>query len=149
MPEIEYEYSSIKKAKPQQKPKKKRSFTKAISLLLLTLVSVAVVILLVKGLFIRIELTKQNDINIELEKKLSQLSENNRRLRIRYESAIDLDELEEYAKNELGMQKPSMTQIQKIDTETQDKAIVLSDAEEMGFADKIDDLISIISDALL
>lgn len=149
IPQTEYEYSSIKKAEPKRKQGKKRSFRKAISSFLTVLMSAAVVFMLIKGIFIRIELTKQNDINVRLEQKLSSLEEENRRLSIRYESQIDLAELEEYAKNELGMQKPSITQIKKIDTETQDKAVLLGVAEKVGLADKIGDLISIISDALL
>ncbi len=149
IPQIEYEYSSIKKSAPKRKQSKKRSFRRVISSFLTVLLSAAAVLMLIKGIFIRIELTRQNDVNVRLEQQLGSLLEENRRLSIRYESQIDLAELEEYAKNELGMQKPGITQTKKIDTETQDKAVKLGVAEKTGLADKIGDLISIISDALL
>ena len=81
---------------------------------------------MVKTLFVRIELTKQNDINVELEAQLSMLEEEKRRLMIEYESHIDLGDLEKIAENELGMQKPDASQIRKIDTDTQDKALIIA-----------------------
>ncbi len=149
IPQTEYEYSSIKREVSKKKRSKKRNFRRVISSLLTVLLSAAAVLMLIKGIFIRIELTRQNDVNVRLEQQLSGLLEENRRLSIRYESQIDLAGLEEYAKNELGMQKPGITQTKKIDTETQDKAVKLGVAEKTGLADKIGDLISIISDALL
>ena len=81
---------------------------------------------MIKTLFVRIELTKQNDINVELEAQLSMLEEEKRRLMIEYESHIDLGDLEKIAENELGMQKPDASQIRKIDTDTQDKALIIA-----------------------
>ena len=45
---------------------------------------------------------------------------------IEYESHIDLGDLEKIAENELGMQKPDASQIRKIDTDTQDKALIIA-----------------------
>ena len=145
----EYEYSGVNKTPAKRKPVKPRSFRAFISGFLTLLLTAAIVLMLIKTLFIRIELTRQNDINVSLERELSELKEENRRLSIRYESLIDLTELEDYAKNELGMKKPDISQIKKIDTETQDKSIILSETAETGKAGKIGDLISIISEALL
>lgn len=96
------------------------------SIVLTALLAAAVACLMVKTLFVRIELTKQNDINVELEAQLSMLEEEKRRLMIEYESHIDLGDLERIAENELGMQKPDASQIRKIDTDTQDKALIIA-----------------------
>ena len=66
---------------------------------------------------------------------MDSLQEDNRRLRIEYESKIDLDEIEDYAKNVLGMQKPGQSRIKKINTDTQDKAIVLGNSGEADIVD--------------
>ena len=60
-----------------------------------------------------------------LTKRLRELEEENRRLRIEYETKIDLDEIEDYAKNILGMQRAGESRTEKIDTDTQDKAILI------------------------
>lgn len=126
---IEYEYSKIVPHK-RAKARNKLDIKGAITPLLLCVMSLAAAVLVVKGLMIRIELAEQSDLSVSLRQQLDSSQEENRRLRIRYESGIDLDELEDYAKNELGMQRPDKSRIKKIDTETQDKAIVLSDSEK-------------------
>ena len=90
---------------------------------------------MIKGLLVRIELAEQSDVNVGLKQELDSLQEDNRRLRIEYESKIDLDEIEDYAKNVLGMQKPGQSRIKKINTDTQDKAIVLGNSGEADIVD--------------
>ncbi len=81
--------------------------------------------MLIFSLFIRVELTEVNDRNVDLSGELASLNEENRRLRIEYEFAQNLDELEENAKNRLGMQSSLQRREQKIDTEPEDKAVVI------------------------
>lgn len=119
----EYDYSSVKQ-KTQKRQVSSYKFRLSVSIVLTALLAAAVACLMVKTLFVRIELTKQNDINVELEAQLSMLEEEKRRLMIEYESHIDLGDLERIAENELGMQKPDASQIRKIDTDTQDKALI-------------------------
>lgn len=121
----EYDYSSVKQ-KPQKRQVSSDKFRLSVSIVLMTLLAAAVACLMIKTLFARIELTKQNDMNVELESQLSTLEEEKRRLMIEYESHIDLSELERIAENELGMQKPDASQIRKIDTDTQDKALIIA-----------------------
>ena len=92
--------------------------------------SVLAVIILAASVAARIELTKANDKNAELKQTLAELSEENTRLKIEYESSINLPELEDYAKNVLGMQKPESEKIIEINVETRDKAIILKDGEK-------------------
>ncbi len=121
----EYDYSSVKQ-KTQKRQVSSYKFRLSVSIVLTALLAAAVACLMVKTLFVRIELTKQNDINVELEAQLSMLEEEKRRLMIEYESHIDLSKLEKIAENELGMQKPDASQIRKIDTDTQDKALIIA-----------------------
>lgn len=71
----------------------------------------ALIAVLVYILYLRIELNRQNDINVELKKEILAVTEENRHLRIENESAVSLDALEETAKNELGMQTLKREQI--------------------------------------
>ena len=81
--------------------------------------------MLIFSLFTRAELTAVRDENLELSHKLDSLLEENRRLRIEYEFAQNLDELEKDAKERLGMQSSLQRREQTIDTEPEDKAVVI------------------------
>ena len=131
MKNVSYEYSAIKQ-KSEEKKKSSDKFRLNVSAALTALLAIAAACLLIKTLFVRIELTEQNDINVELEAQLNELEEEKRRLQIEYESQIDLAELEDRAENELGMQKPSGSQTVEIDTDTQDKALIFAETEENG-----------------
>ena len=131
MKNVSYEYSAIKR-KPEAKKKSSDKFRPNVSAALTALLAIAAACLLIKTLFVRIELTEQNDINVELEAQLNELEEEKRRLQIEYESQIDLAELEDRAENELGMQKPNGSQTIEIDTDTQDKALIFAETKDNG-----------------
>ena len=131
MKNVSYEYSAIKR-KAEAKKKSSDKFRLNVSAALTALLAIAAACLLIKTLFVRIELTQQNDINVELEAQLNELEEEKRRLQIEYESQIDLAELEEKAENELGMQKPNGSQTIEIDTDTQDKALIFAETKDNG-----------------
>ena len=132
--EIEYEYSKIITPKPVA-AKNRIDIKEAITVCLICAMSLIAVGLMIKGLLVRIELAEQSDVNVGLKQELDSLQEDNRSLRIEYESKIDLDEIEDYAKNVLGMQKPGQSRIKKINTDTQDKAIVLGNSGEADIVD--------------
>lgn len=73
----------------------------------------------VTGIYIRIELARENDTIIELNREISDITERNRRLRIEYESGISLSELEAFAKDTLGMKAPDREQIRMLDVKGQ------------------------------
>lgn len=87
-----------------------------------TLVSAA---MLIFSLFMRVELIEINDKNVELSRELASLNEENRRLRIEYEFAQNLDVLERNARNRLWMQSSLQRREQAIDPEPEDKAVVI------------------------
>lgn len=75
------------------------------------------VLLIAGSILLRVKLTVENDNLNQLQDRLEQAQEENARLRIEYEGLFDLGELEEYAKDVLGMQKPDEEQIIKIEVD--------------------------------
>ena len=74
------------------------------------------------------------------------LQEQQTRLRIDYESAFNLTEIEDYAIHELGMQKPRSDQLYYISSDATDTAVVLDQnaAEPLSLADRLGDFFSSI-----
>lgn len=99
-------------------------------------------VLIVMSLMAQIQLTAVSSEAVALSEKLEELETEQTRLRIAYESAFNLAEIEEYAINELGMQKPRSDQVYYIDSVTSDKAEVLSPAEQDGVLDRLSDFIA-------
>jgi hypothetical protein len=69
---------------------------------------------------------------VQLQAQLDELNEQERVLRIAYEGAFDVNEVEEYATTVLGMSKPSEDQISTLETMAEDKITVIGsdDAED-------------------
>ncbi|MDO4815299.1 MAG: cell division protein FtsL [Bacillota bacterium] len=106
----------------QEKSRVQATFT-AISVVLAA-------IMIVAGLAMRAEIARQNDVNVELSAYVSELKEENIRLKIETATAYELGELEEAAKNELGMLPPGNEQLVGIDVKTDDNAVILGNGEE-------------------
>lgn len=87
----------------------------------------------------QIELFDVSSENVALNSELAALQENQAKLRIAYESAFNLSEVEIYAKETLGMQKPSADQIFYIDTSAPDKAVVVAAGSSDAFAERVAD----------
>ena len=77
-----------------------------------------------------------------MPQELTQLEEQQAKLRIAYESAFNMAEIEDYAIHALGMQKPRADQIYYIDTSSPDKAVVFAGGENAGFVDRVSDYLS-------
>ncbi len=117
----EYQYGSKRKKRSVPSCKGLRGAMPPVMLALLALVSA---VMLMLSLFVRVQLTEINDKNVAYRKEAEELLEENRRLRIEYEFAQDLDKLESDAKSRLGMQSPLQRRPEKIDTPTEDKVII-------------------------
>ncbi len=72
-------------------------------------------LLLVGALLGSIELAALNEELTALEQELEELKDQSRILQAKYESGLSLEELERYAKEELGMQTLKPSQIFYID----------------------------------
>ncbi len=102
---------------------------------------VAAAFLFVTGITAQVNLLRVSNDSVELESRLAELREQQDKLRISYESAFNLAEIEEYATLRLGMQKPNASQIAYIDTSAPDKAMVVTE-EDSGFVDRVSDFLS-------
>ncbi len=118
----EYQYGSKRKKRSEPSEKKLRGAMPPVMLALLAFVSA---VMLMLSLFARVRLTELNDENVAYRQEAEELLEENRRLRIEYEFAQDLDELEKEAKSRLGMQSSLQRRPEKIDTPTEDKAMII------------------------
>jgi len=84
-------------------------------------------VLLVVSLIARIQFTTVSAEAAELQSQVNELTETNARLTIQYETALNLTEVEDYAINTLGMQKPRADQIQYVNGTSSDKATILTE----------------------
>lgn len=105
-------------------------------------------VLFVFALMAQIQLTTVSDEAVALTDKIAQLETEQTRLRIEYESAFNLTEIEEYAISELGMQKPRSDQIFYLDSATPDKAEILSPEESDGLLDRVSDFVGSMGEYL-
>ncbi len=96
-------------------------------------------VLLVFSLMARVQLTQASAEAAKLQTQLDQLTTEQSRLTIAYESALNLTDIENYAVNTLGMQKPHADQIRYVSSSTQDKAQILAGTD--GAAQKSGDLV--------
>jgi cell division protein FtsL len=86
----------------------------------------AAAVLLVFSLMARIQFTQVSAETAKLESQLSELTEEQSKLTIAYESALNLTDIEDYAINTLGMQKPRADQVRYVSSSAQDKAEILN-----------------------
>ena len=80
-------------------------------------------------IFVLIANVRYNEISNErlrLETQLSQLSQQERKLEIEFESVIDMKAVEQYARDVLGMSKPDADQISVINRVPEDRVEILS-----------------------
>ena len=104
-------------------------------------------VLIVISLVARVQLSQASAEVSALEDQYAELQEQQTRLRIDYESAFNLTEIEDYAIHELGMQKPHSDQLYYISSsDAADTAVVLdqSAAEPLSLADRLGDFFSSI-----
>ena len=85
-----------------------------------------------------IELNVLANQSYELKGELETLQIEETRLLIEYESTFQLDEVEEYATNMLGMVRADNDQIKYLDNRAEDRAVVVSESVNgTGFSAKM------------
>lgn len=110
-------------------------------------ISIACLLFLV--LMSHIELAQISKESAELTEQLSTLEAEEIKRRLEYESAFDLNEIESYAVNVLGMSKAGENQVYYIQRRANDQAVVLEEnTNNKGMMDSISSLLSRISDLL-
>ena len=125
-------------------PAKKKRGGISMSTMLFFAVSMFLVISLISEYT---KLVSLSESTVSLREELSTLREENTILKTRYESEIDLREIEEYAINELGMVMPSADRVVYIDLSEPDKIVLgssegteaedVSEEREPGLLEKI------------
>ena len=106
----------------------------------------AAAFLVVVAILAQAQIVGISSVSVALEQELAQLEEQQAKLRIAYESAFNMAEIEDYAIHMLGMQKPRADQIFYIDTSSPDKAVVIANGESAGFVDRVSDYLSGIAE---
>ena len=105
-------------------------------------------VLVVFSLMARIQFTAVSDQTVALETKLESLQVEQTRLRINYESAFNMTEIEEYATSTLGMQRPRDEQTVYLNSSVPDKAVIIEDKNNTGknLFNRISDMLSSIGE---
>lgn len=103
-------------------------------------------VLLIASLMARVQFTKASAEAADLQTQLAELTSQKSKLTIEYESALNLTEVEDYAVNKLGMQKPHSDQIRYISGTSQDKAEILDGTSSAG--EKSDSIVDSLSEYL-
>jgi hypothetical protein len=102
-------------------------------------------VLLVFSLLGRVQIMQTSDEAAALSDRLGVLREEQSKLLIQYESTFNLMEIEDFAKNTLGMQKARGDQIYYVGGRVPDKAVVIAESRT-GFPDRLYDLLDRIGE---
>lgn len=85
----------------------------------------AFVVMMMLVLLASIQLTQIVDENSSLEHRIQELSDQEARLKIEYESTFNLTEIEEYATKKLGMVRKSSDNVVLLETANVDRAVII------------------------
>ena len=100
----------------------------------------AAVVMLVFLMLAQVRLSIANKDVLALENQIKELQAQKADLEIRYETAFNLTELEDYAVNELGMQKPRSDQIYYVNGAAEDRTVILDEsAQQSSWVDRVGD----------
>ena len=109
--------------------------------------AVAAVVMLVMLMMAQVRMSIANKDVLALENQVKALQAEQDDLEIRYETAFNLTELEDYAVNELGMQKPRSDQIYYINGTAEDRTVILDEsARESSWVDRVGDFFCSIAE---
>lgn len=104
---------------------------------LLALCAVLAAGLLVAALFGRIRLTALNDEAVKTSTAIETLCTEQTKLLIRYEETFDLARVEEYAVDQLGMQRPRGDQIRYLDAQRPDRVTLFPENREQTLSERV------------
>ena len=105
----------------------RKAAQKSYGLSLLAMVGFVVVgVMMVFVLLAHVKYNEVTNDTVQLQTKLNSLTDQERKLKIAYEDAFDVNDVEQYATNVLGMSKPGENQVSTIKSTAYDKAIVVN-----------------------
>ena len=108
----------------------------------------AAAVMIVVMLLAQAKLTAVCSDAVLLSDKIEQLETEQTRLRIEFESAFNLTEIEDYAVTQLGMQKPRSDQLFPINIKAQDKVEIFAPDSSGGLADRVSDFTGAVKEYL-
>lgn len=118
---------------PSAKPAHKKSRRAYYMLSLTAAAGFAVVaVMMVFVLLAHVRYAAVTNDTVKLQTQLAQLTEQERKLKIAYGNAFEGNKVEQYATHQLGMSKPSETQVGTITSSIQDKAVVADTNRDDG-----------------
>lgn len=129
-PDARPEPKTVQKTASQSARKAQKSY--GVSLFAIT----GFVVVAVMMVFVLLAHVKYNEVTsetVKLQKKLDALGEQERKLKIAYEAAFDVNEVQQYAANVLGMTKPAPSQMGTIASLAYDKAVVVNAEDDESY----------------
>ena len=104
---------------------------------------VVIVVLLLAVLVATVNYTEMSDSVVKLQQRLEELNDTEKKLKIQYEKAFDINEIESYAVNELHMAKPAADQVATSAVNAGNRAeIIAVEGEGEGFFSSVSTFIS-------
>jgi len=94
--------------------------------------TVFVAILMVFVVLAQINFNETAAESVRLNVLINELSARHRELELSFESAVDIKEVERFARDELGMARPDANQVIIINTSPRDTAMIMNSGEELG-----------------
>lgn len=117
--------SSSPKTAPGALPRSSRRTQRYYGVSLSAAVGFAVVaVLMVFVLLAQVKYAEITSETVALQKTLDQMSEEERKLRIKYEQVFDVNQVAQYATDQLGMTRPTGSQVETISATAKDEAVV-------------------------
>ena len=94
--------------------------------------TVFVAVLMVFVVLAQINYNETAAESVRLNMLISDLSARHRALELSFENAVDIKEVERFARDELGMSRPETSQVIIISTTPRDTAMVINNSEDRG-----------------
>ena len=94
--------------------------------------SVIIAALMILSVLAQVSYNEVAGETVRLNNQLVKLEEQERKLEIAFESVVDMKEVEQYARDVLGMSKPDAQQVAIIQTVQTDTAEVIDNSEKAG-----------------
>lgn len=145
IPQPQWQEQEVKQPEHIQKPRPRRKPQQGYSISVFSIVGfIAVAIMAVLVLTAYVGYTDAAAETMRYKNRIEELSAQERKLTVAYEQTFDINEIENYARNVLGMDKPARDQVGSAATGSYDRAIVYSQSDS-GTGSPVRGLLSFIA----
>ena len=120
---------------PQAAPRTYRKRQKAYGISIYSALGfIVVAVMMIFVLLAHVRYAEVTNETVKLQDQLVKLEAQERKLQIAYEKAFDVNQVEQYATRQLGMARPTESQIGAISVTAQDSVVVADSAKETAAA---------------